>query len=76
MNIYTNAFRLATKADGDEFIITLLQNAPRYDDNFSIIGDDSEIVGAYVMTMDFAKNLAIKINELLSIEDDKNAASE
>lgn len=74
MNVYTNAFRLAIKYETNEFIISLLQNSPRFDENDSIIGNNSELAGSFVMTADCAKNLAEKINELISEND--NAASE
>lgn len=67
--IYTNAFRLAIKSEADEFIVSLVQNSPKFDDQGAIIGTDSENVGSFVMSLDYAKNLSEKINELLSEND-------
>lgn len=74
MHLYTNAFHLAAKFTTNEVVLSLLQNYPKYDSDDSIIGTDTESVGSFVMTTDCAKNLAEKINELLS--ENENAASE
>lgn len=64
MNIYTNSFRCSLKDNDAEFIIQFLQESPRYGEDNSIVGVDTEVVSSVVMTLDKAIALARTIDEL------------
>ncbi len=66
MNQYVNAFHTATKLDGSEFILQLCQNAPVLDDKGAITTENIEVVGSFVMSHSFAKEMASAILETLA----------
>ncbi|MBR2365792.1 MAG: hypothetical protein IKM36_03550 [Oscillospiraceae bacterium] len=65
MNIFVNAFNVATKNDGSEFVLHLCQVMPEIDDDGEITGQTTETVGGFVMSQDFAREIATSILKTL-----------
>ena len=81
MNNFVNGYRLCLKNDRSEFVVGLVQTSP----DLMNVGTDNEtdtteLVGSFVMNIDFARNLAAKILEMVDRPAEnpvtENAASE
>lgn len=65
MNIYANAFNLATRRDGTgEFVISFRQESPDFNEQGKVIGTKIETVGSFVISEGLAKELSRQIAEL------------
>lgn len=69
MNIYANAFRVSTKHDLSEVIITLIQESPSFDLDSNEESEQcttvAEVVGSYIMTAEGARKLGDSLCSLL-----------
>lgn len=67
---YVNAFTFAL--NDQDFRLNLMVSEPVMDDNGTIIREEKEPVGKYVMTLSLAKDLAARLNDAINkIETDR-----
>ncbi|MBQ9461634.1 MAG: hypothetical protein IJU51_06960 [Clostridia bacterium] len=58
MNIYANGFYAAIKKDKSEYVLTLLQETPKFDKSGKVIESITEPVGTFTLSQECAKALA------------------